>query len=245
MGEPLDIQTTATLGGLDVDLRGCGPLPRRCRGSRRRGGGVRPCTAVAAWRRADRAPAAGDRFRRRSGGPAAGRFPAGDRRGRGDARPPCGRGSAGRRPRRRSVCGAGAFALRLAATPRRLRRRQRRRRHRGFAPRRARRGSRRRCATCSTAAARAGAVALRRGAVRSAARRGGGAEPRDRGQRLGRVVAVSCNAESFARDARILQDAGFACAGVTPIDQFRYSAHVEIFAEFRRAKRKRRKGVLG
>ena len=40
-------------------------------------------------------------------------------------------------------------------------------------------------------------------------------------------------------------DGGYVCEGVTPIDQFRYSAHVEIFAAFRRAKAKRRRGVLG
>jgi 23S rRNA (uracil1939-C5)-methyltransferase len=62
---------------------------------------------------------------------------------------------------------------------------------------------------------------------------------------VGRVVAVSCNAQTFARDARILQDGGFACESVTPVDQFRYSAHVEILAAFRRAKAKRRRGVLG
>jgi 23S rRNA (uracil1939-C5)-methyltransferase len=61
---------------------------------------------------------------------------------------------------------------------------------------------------------------------------------------VSRVVAISCNAESFARDARILQDGGYVCEGVTPIDQFRYSAHVEIFAAFRRGRTKRRRGVL-
>jgi 23S rRNA (uracil1939-C5)-methyltransferase len=60
-----------------------------------------------------------------------------------------------------------------------------------------------------------------------------------------RVVAISCNAETFARDARILADGGYAIEGVTPIDQFRYSAHVEIFAAFRRAKPKRRRSILG
>jgi 23S rRNA (uracil1939-C5)-methyltransferase len=44
------------------------------------------------------------------------------------------------------------------------------------------------------------------------------------------VVAVSCNPASFARDARILVDGGYRLARVTPIDQFRYSPHVEIVA---------------
>jgi len=44
------------------------------------------------------------------------------------------------------------------------------------------------------------------------------------------VAAVSCNPGTFARDARILLDGGYRLAGVTPVDQFRYSAHVEIVA---------------
>jgi 23S rRNA (uracil1939-C5)-methyltransferase len=47
-----------------------------------------------------------------------------------------------------------------------------------------------------------------------------------------RVVAVSCNATTFARDARILADGGYRIARVTPVDQFRYSAHVELVARF-------------
>jgi 23S rRNA (uracil1939-C5)-methyltransferase len=45
------------------------------------------------------------------------------------------------------------------------------------------------------------------------------------------VVAVSCNAATFARDARILADGGYRLTRVTPIDQFRYSPHVEIVAK--------------
>jgi 23S rRNA (uracil1939-C5)-methyltransferase len=48
------------------------------------------------------------------------------------------------------------------------------------------------------------------------------------------VVAVSCDAATFARDAKILIDGGYKLASVTPIDQFRYSYHVEIVAEFLR-----------
>jgi 23S rRNA (uracil1939-C5)-methyltransferase len=46
------------------------------------------------------------------------------------------------------------------------------------------------------------------------------------------VVAVSCDATTFARDARILVDGGYKLVGVTPVDQFRYSFHVEIVAAF-------------
>ena len=59
------------------------------------------------------------------------------------------------------------------------------------------------------------------------------------------VVAISCNADTFARDARALVAGGYTCDEVTPLDQFRYSPHVEIFAVFRRRAMKRRRGVLG
>ena len=48
------------------------------------------------------------------------------------------------------------------------------------------------------------------------------------------VVAVSCNAATFARDARLLADGGYRLVVVTPVDQFRYSAHVELVARFTR-----------
>jgi 23S rRNA (uracil1939-C5)-methyltransferase len=48
------------------------------------------------------------------------------------------------------------------------------------------------------------------------------------------IVAVSCNATTFARDAAILAGGGYRLTAVTPIDQFRYSAHVEIVARFTR-----------
>lgn len=48
------------------------------------------------------------------------------------------------------------------------------------------------------------------------------------------IVAVSCNAATFARDARILIEGGYRCNGVTPIDQFRHTPHVELVACFTR-----------
>ena len=48
------------------------------------------------------------------------------------------------------------------------------------------------------------------------------------------VVAVSCNVATFARDARILIDGGYTIEGVTPVDQFRHTPHVELVARFRR-----------
>jgi 23S rRNA (uracil1939-C5)-methyltransferase len=48
------------------------------------------------------------------------------------------------------------------------------------------------------------------------------------------IAAVSCNPGTFARDARILRDGGYQLMSVTPVDQFRYSAHVELVARFER-----------
>ncbi len=44
------------------------------------------------------------------------------------------------------------------------------------------------------------------------------------------VVAVSCNPGTFARDARELVRGGYRLTEITPVDQFRYAAHVEIVA---------------
>jgi 23S rRNA (uracil1939-C5)-methyltransferase len=49
------------------------------------------------------------------------------------------------------------------------------------------------------------------------------------------VVAVSCNAATFARDVRILADGGYRVMRVTPVDQFRYSPHVEIVARLEKS----------
>ncbi|MBL4614270.1 MAG: class I SAM-dependent RNA methyltransferase, partial [Magnetovibrio sp.] len=51
---------------------------------------------------------------------------------------------------------------------------------------------------------------------------------------VARVVGVSCNPATFARDARILVDGGFELLSVQPIDQFIYSPHVELVAHFAR-----------
>lgn len=52
--------------------------------------------------------------------------------------------------------------------------------------------------------------------------------------RAGVVVGVSCNPVTFARDSRVLIDAGFRLERVTPIDQFLWSTHVELVGVFRR-----------
>jgi 23S rRNA (uracil1939-C5)-methyltransferase len=52
--------------------------------------------------------------------------------------------------------------------------------------------------------------------------------------RVKKIVAVSCNPVSFAKDARALIDGGYTLERVVPIDQFVYSAHIELVAGFSR-----------
>ncbi|MEL7097674.1 MAG: class I SAM-dependent RNA methyltransferase [Pseudomonadota bacterium] len=49
------------------------------------------------------------------------------------------------------------------------------------------------------------------------------------------IVYVSCNPGTFARDAMYLIGAGFDIGPVQPVDQFRWSPHVELVATFTRA----------
>lgn len=48
------------------------------------------------------------------------------------------------------------------------------------------------------------------------------------------VTYVSCDVQTFARDARSLVDGGFKCVSVTPVDQFKWTAHVELVGVFAR-----------
>lgn len=50
--------------------------------------------------------------------------------------------------------------------------------------------------------------------------------------RVPRVIAVSCNPGTFARDARILVDAGYRLSRIQPVDQFLWSPHLELAARF-------------
>lgn len=47
-----------------------------------------------------------------------------------------------------------------------------------------------------------------------------------------RVVYISCNPASWAKDARVLADAGFRLADLRPVGQFRWSTHVELASLF-------------
>jgi 23S rRNA (uracil1939-C5)-methyltransferase len=51
---------------------------------------------------------------------------------------------------------------------------------------------------------------------------------------VARVVGVSCNPATFARDARTLIDAGFRLERVLPVDQFLWSPHIELAGVFSR-----------
>jgi 23S rRNA (uracil1939-C5)-methyltransferase len=252
LGKPLDIQATGTLGGLDFDLRGSGPLEAV---------ETRKLAAVAEKLDLARVSNHGEIVVERR--PPQVAF--------GEARvilPPGGflqatiageealalEASEALKGAGRVAdlfCGAGAFALRLAQT------------HEVFAADSdvlAIHALRR--ASGETRALRAIEVFARdlfqrplrpeelvsfdgvlfdpprAGALAQARALGGSAVPV--------VVAISCNAESFARDARLLVDGGYALESVTPLDQFRFSPHVEIVAVFRRPRpKKRRSGVLG
>lgn len=52
--------------------------------------------------------------------------------------------------------------------------------------------------------------------------------------KLRRVAYVSCNPSSWARDARVLVDAGFRLERLRPVGQFRWSTHVELTSLFLR-----------
>lgn len=52
--------------------------------------------------------------------------------------------------------------------------------------------------------------------------------------KVSRVIGVSCNPATFARDARVLIDAGFRLERVLPVDQFLWSPHVELVGVFQR-----------
>jgi 23S rRNA (uracil1939-C5)-methyltransferase len=244
--KPIDIGVTATLDGLDVDLRGSGPLERAEAQKLARTADALDLARVSKHgeivieRRAPRVAFGEALVTRPPGG-----FLQATEAGETLLAEFAERALAGSKRVADLFCGAGAFALRLA------------RRREVFA-----------------ADADAAAIAaLTRGAATTPALRKLAAETRDlfrrplRGDELAAfdaalidpprpgaleqsralaasalplIVSISCNAVTFARDARILIDGGFEIEAVTPLDQFRFSPHVEIAAVFRRARKKAR-----
>ncbi|WP_201837972.1 class I SAM-dependent RNA methyltransferase [Microvirga zambiensis] len=55
------------------------------------------------------------------------------------------------------------------------------------------------------------------------------------------VVSVSCDAATFARDAAILMSSGYRLERVIPVDQFKYSPHLEVVGILRRDVAKKRR----
>jgi 23S rRNA (uracil1939-C5)-methyltransferase len=53
------------------------------------------------------------------------------------------------------------------------------------------------------------------------------------------IASVSCDPQTFARDAAILVAGGYALEQVTPVDQFRYAHHVEVVGVFKRPRKAR------
>lgn len=49
---------------------------------------------------------------------------------------------------------------------------------------------------------------------------------------VNRIAYVSCNPSSWARDGRVLADAGYRLAELRPVGQFRWSTHVELASLF-------------
>ncbi|MBR0905354.1 methyltransferase [Bradyrhizobium liaoningense] len=237
--KPLDIQVTATANGLDVDIRGSGPLPTPL---------VTVLSRVAEQHRLARLTRHGELVLQR--------LPPTLRIGRAEVTLPPGSflqatvaGEemlavlvAERVGKAREVldlfCGVGPFALRLAEKSR-----------------------------IAAYDSDAGAVAALAKAARTPGLKPIKAEPRDLFRRplvpqelrdsdavvfdpprqgaqaqalklaeskVPVVVAVSCNVATFARDARLLIDGGYKLETVVPVDQFRHTPHVELVAKFKR-----------
>jgi 23S rRNA (uracil1939-C5)-methyltransferase len=240
IGKPLDIQITATDGGLDVDIRGSGPLPASA---------IAALSQIAAKHNVARLTRHGELvLMRQAPGVTMGKarviLPpgsflqatvAGEETLAALVSQHCGRA----KHIADLFCGVGPFALRLAEKSR-----------------------------VSAYDSDAGAIAsLQKAAASTPGLKPVKAETRDlfrrplvteelrnfdavvfdpprqgaqaQAERLAAskvpaVIAVSCNAATFARDARILIDGGYKIEGVTPVDQFRHTPHVELVARFKR-----------
>jgi 23S rRNA (uracil1939-C5)-methyltransferase len=236
--KPLDIQATATNGGLDVDVRGSGPLPSPL---------IATLSAVAEQHRLARLTRHGELVLMRTPpvvniGTAQVTLPPGSflqatTAGEEALAAQVVRHCRGAKHIADLFCGVGPFALRLATRAR-----------------------------ISAFDSDAGAVmALQKAATSTSGLKPIKAEARDlfrrplmpqelrdydaivfdpprqgaqaQVQQLAKskipvVVAVSCNAATFVRDARILIDGGYRIESVTPVDQFRHTPHVELIARF-------------
>ena len=252
LGKPLDIQATATLAGLDIDIRGSGALEAAELKKIARTAEVLDLARVSNHGRAlveRRAPEI------RCGAarvvPPAGGFLQATVAGEDAMTQLAAEALVGAKRIADLFCGAGAFALRLGAG------------------REVKAIDSDPAAIAALARGRATAPGLERVAAETRdlfqrplraeelepfdavvfdpPRAGALAQVKEIARsRIPLVVAVSCAVDTFARDARALIEGGFTLERVTPLDQFRYSAHVEIVAVFRRRRAaKRLRGVLG
>jgi 23S rRNA (uracil1939-C5)-methyltransferase len=239
-GKPLDIQITATGGGLDVDVRGSGPLPSAI---------VETLAQVAEQHRLARLTRHGEPVLMRAAPTIAigastvtlapGSFLqatlAGEQTLAALVSDHCGRA----KHIADLFCGVGPFALRLAAKSRIS----------AFDSDAASVAALQKAAASTTALkpVRAEARDLFRrplvlqelrdfdAVVFDPPRQGAQAQARQlAASKVPLVVAVSCNVATFARDARILIEGGYKIDGVTPVDQFRHTAHAELVARFAR-----------
>ena len=240
VGKPLDIQLTATLSGLDVDVRGSGPLTAAM---------ITALSRIAEKHRLARLTRHGELVLMRNApviaiGPAQVTLPPGSflqatAAGEETLATLVEKHAGRARHIADLFCGVGPFALRLARRSR-----------------------------VSAFDSDAGAVtALQKAATATSGLKPVKAEARDlfrrpltppelrdydavvfdpprqgaqaQSERLAAskvpvVIAASCNAATFARDARILVDGGYKLEGVTPVDQFRHTPHVELVVRFSR-----------
>jgi 23S rRNA (uracil1939-C5)-methyltransferase len=240
MGKPLDIQVTSTLNGLDVDVRGSGALPSTM---------IAALSRIAEQHRLARLTRHGELVLMRA--------PPAVRIGTAQVILPPGSflqataageetlarlvGDHGQRARHIAdlFCGVGPFALRLAAKSRVA----------AFDSDAGAIASLQKAATSTAGLKPVKAEArdlFRRplmpqelrdfdAVVFDPPRQGAQAQATQlAASKVPTVIAVSCNAATFARDAKILIDGGYTIEGVTPVDQFRHTPHVELVARFTR-----------
>jgi 23S rRNA (uracil1939-C5)-methyltransferase len=239
-GKPLDIQITATRGGLDVDVRGSGPLPSSM---------ITALSGVAQQHRLARLTRHGELVLMRTPpaieiGPATVVLPpgsflqatlAGEEALAALVLDHCKRA----KHIADLFCGVGPFALRLAAKSRVT----------AFDSEAGSVSALQKAATSTSGLKPVKAEArdlFRRplvpqelrdfdAVVFDPPRQGAQAQARElANSKIPIVVAVSCNIATFARDTRILTEGGYRIEGVTPIDQFRHTPHVELVARLSR-----------
>jgi 23S rRNA (uracil1939-C5)-methyltransferase len=240
IGKPLDIQVTATRGGLDVDMRGSGPLPAAM---------VSTLSGLAAHHRLARLTRHGELVLLRNApeitiGKAQVTLPPGSflqatAAGEETLASLVGECTGKAKHIADLFCGVGPFALRLAE----------RARISAFDSDEAAVAALQKAAsaTAGLKPVKASARDLFRrplmppelrevdAVVFDPPRQGAQAQAAQlAASKVPVVVAVSCNAATFARDARILVDGGYRLEGVTPVDQFKHTPHVELVARFSR-----------